>query len=63
MENNVRLGTYVATLKRGPQMELESYYVYGRSIEEASARLARIAKVAKEQIVELKYQPDTNPAG
>jgi hypothetical protein len=44
-------------------MELESYYVYGRSIEEASARLARIAKVAKEQIVELKYQPDTSPAG
>jgi hypothetical protein len=65
MTDNVRLGTYIATLRRGPQMELEYYYVCGRNADEASARLASIAKVAREQILELKYHPDRghSPAG
>lgn len=41
-------------------MEPETYFIFGRNTEDAAVRLSGIAKIAREQIVELR--PESDPS-
>jgi hypothetical protein len=54
MGSDADIRTFVVTLKRGPQMLPESYYIPGRNDDEAKVRAINIAKAREDQIIEVK---------
>ena len=54
LESSADVRTFVVTLKRGPLMHPEFYYVPGRSDDEAKVRAINIAKAREDQIIEVK---------
>ncbi len=54
MKNSEIVRTFIVTLKRGPFMLPEFYYVPGRDEMDAKARAISIAKSREDQIVEIR---------
>jgi len=54
MESKADVRTFIVTLKRGPLMIPESYYIHGRNDDEAKVRVIKIAKAREDQIVEIR---------
>jgi len=53
----MELQTYVATVMRNPNMEAETFHIFGTDKNEAASRLTRVAKISNSQIVELVCSP------